>query len=678
MTDQSLKGKQFIRGGQIFLYNAKMLCQVSARIGKWAILAYLFITGLLITTYLWGYWHLIGIYGWSWVLVKLGMGYKVIHFYFNHQPITTTAHALMSNAQVQYFYHTLWHVCRKDIFKSLGLGLFIYSGVTYVATRYFVHKGERYAKDRYVAGTQVATTVKQVKKSIEQGKRGISEINIGQQLPIPRWSEFQGFFLHGSTGSGKTQLLMQFLEGIRRRGETAIIYDKEGVLKQHFFSQPLGDKELNPLSIFCENWCLWEECDSPLALGTLASFLMPKAVQGSDPFWVDSARTIFTALAWKMKDYPDKSPLNLLKALLTTTLDEMREALMGTEAANLVDKEIAKTAISIKSVLATYTKSLRFLEGLDKTDKPRFSIKQWIKQVMQPQTPNNRQPQKPWLFITSQSEIHHEIKPLVSAWLGLAMQGIQSLPTDTHQRIWFVIDEAASLHRLETLSDVFADFRKFGGCAVVGVQSISQLEFLYGQYEAHAITDLLNTSIYFRSPKNRIAKWVSQDLGEQTVDEVRESQSYGPNPIRDGNTISVQRVTKPTVSASDIMTLEDLSCYARVVGDHPIAKLTHTYQHRPILVNALDKRKINFDALVAEQASHVENHPLVDAAAKKIKQVQQTADAVGDDCQLSDEAFSETKELCIKHSGDGQVDEKSLAQTIEEQTVLGGERDKVM
>ena len=81
------------------------------------------------------------------------------------------------------------------------------------------------------------------------------------------------------------------------------------------------------------------------------------------------------------------------------------------------------------------------------------------------------------------------------------MQGIQSLKPNSTQRIWLVMDELASLHRLEMLSDTLADIRKFGGCVAIGIQSIAQLEFLYGNHEAHAITDLLNTSIYFRSPK---------------------------------------------------------------------------------------------------------------------------------------------------------------------------------
>ena len=57
-------------------------------------------------------------------------------------------------------------------------------------------------------------------------------------------------------------------------------------------------------------------------------------------------------MAWKIKPREDKSIIVLLQLLLTTTLDEMRGLLKGTESENLVSKEIEKTAISIKKSAA--------------------------------------------------------------------------------------------------------------------------------------------------------------------------------------------------------------------------------------------------------------------------------------------------------------------------------------
>lgn len=618
-----MQGKQFIRGGQIFGYNTRMMVQVSNRIFVWGLMGYVVLVLFILVCTSRQALETLGLQVYATFLGHIGYGAKEIwrgaHGGFSAQ-------YFLSDPKLQSTVMAAQKTLMQDGIKALLMAGVIYIGIVIFAIRFFKQKGEKYSNDKHISGTRLVTSPKALTKSVKRSARGVSDVFLLTNIPIPARSEFQGFFFHGSTGSGKTQAIMRLLDEIRRLGEPAIIYDKECTIKPYFFNAET-DVELNPVSVTCANWDLWSECDNPMELGNLASYLIPKAVQGSDPFWVDSARTILTSMAWKIRGQKDKSAIRLLQFLLTTTLEEMRDILKGTESENLVSKEIEKTAISIKSVLATYTKALRFLEGLDKGDAAKFSIKDWIQKAHE-----STDSKKGWLFITSRSKYHKEIKPLISLWLGLAMQGIQSLKPNTHKRIWLVMDELASLHRLEMLSDTLADIRKFGGCIVVGIQSISQLEFLYGNHEAHAITDLLNTSVYFRSPKSRVAKWVSEDLGEQVIDEVRESQSYGPNSIRDGNTIATQRVVRKTVDSGEIMTMEDLECFVRLIGNHPIARIKTDYIERVPLMEPLVERTIDFDALekINQHALLAEQNPDIAADVKKIRAFENEALEIGE------------------------------------------------
>ena len=530
--------------------------------------------------------------------------------FLNSEIVTNGVTAAMEN---------LWFI----VAKVLIFGGMIYWGIVLFFSFYFMKKGESYSRDKYISGTRLAKNTKETLQSLKKSNRGLSEIKLLNKLPMPKRSEKQGIFFHGSIGSGKSQAIMQLLEQLRKTGDPVIVYDKECTIKPYFFNKEI-DIELNPVSELCANWDLWEECDNPMELGSLATYLIPKSVQGSDPFWVDAARTILTSMAWKIKPREDKSIIVLLQLLLTTTLDEMRGLLKGTESENLVSKEIEKTAISIKSILATYTKALRFLEGLDQDNKEKFSIKQWIASTC------HSDYNKGWLFITSRSKYHKEIKPLISLWLGLVMQGVQSLTQDSNRRIWIVMDELASLHRLEMLSDTMADIRKFGGCVAIGIQSISQLQFLYGNHEAEAIADLLNTSVYFRSPKAKVAKWVSDDLGEQVLSEVKESRSYGPDSVRDGNTIGTNRTIRKTVDAGEIMTLEDLECFVRLIGNHPITRIKNKYIEREEVCEPLKERNIDFDALekINQLALSAQNNPEVIDEVRKIKDFEEKAEQV--------------------------------------------------
>ncbi|STX81270.1 putative conjugative transfer protein TraD [Legionella busanensis] len=603
-------GLHFIRGGQVFDFSMRMMFQVLNRILAWAILGYFLLVIALLYLSSMNEIYLIAIKLISNILTHMGKGNIVV---WHSDNAMLTAYQVVNSKPIASAI-----IVAKQVLWSHLIKVLYYSGIVYlfiVWAFYYLFKkqGEKLSQDKYLSGTRLAKNTKETIKSLKKSGKELSDIKLLNLLPMPKHSEKQGILFHGSTGSGKTQALMHLLEEIRASGDPAIIYDKECTIKPYFFNSE-KDIELNPVSVLCANWDMWEECANPLELGTLATYLIPKSVQGSDPFWVDAARTILTSMAWRIKDWPDKSAIVLLQLLLTTTLDEMRGILKGTESENLVSKEIEKTAISIKSVMATYTKALRFLEGLNTKDKKKFSIKNWVADTCREDYNNG------WLFITSRSQYHKEIKPIVSLWLGLAMQAVQSLEANHNRRIWLIMDELASLHRLEMLSDTMADIRKFGGCVAIGIQSIAQLDFLYGTHEASAIADLLNTSIYFRSPKAKVAKWVSDDLGEQVITEIKESRSYGPDSVRDGNTVGTQRTTRKTIEPSQIMTLENLECYVRLVGNHPITFVKNNYVERETICKPLIERQINFDALdsINQAIIQIQSDRNIDESVRKI------------------------------------------------------------
>ena len=119
------------------------------------------------------------------------------------------------------------------------------------------------------------------------------------------------------------------------------------------------------------------------------------------------------------------------------------------------------------------------------------------------------------------------------------------------------------------------------------MQSFSQLEKVYGRSGAAEIFDLLNTRFFFRSPSSDMARLVSRELGEEDLDESRENYSYGANSVRDGISLSNQRVSRPIVSYPEILELPNLSCFVRLPGQYPVTKLTLQHQQRTVIADAL-------------------------------------------------------------------------------------------
>ncbi len=383
--------------------------------------------------------------------------------------------------------------------------------------------------------------------------------------------EVQHILLDGTTGAGKSVALRKLLRWVRARGDKAIIYDKGCTFVSKFYN-PNTDVILNAFDERSAYWDIWCDAKEASDFENMAAALIPMHGDG-DPFWVQSARTIFTSTGYRMVDESNRTTERLLELMLTSELESLNEYLKGTESASLVSDKIQKTAISIKSVLAAYIKSLRFLEGLDQKDdqgnlvRRRFSIRDWVKD----------DEQKGFLFLSSNAKQHASQRPLISMWLSIASTAILEQQENPDRRIWVIMDEAPSLHKLPELGETISEVRKFGGCYAIGIQSYAQLKKVYGTNPAQEMFDLLNTRFFFRSPSHEMAKISSQDLGEQEIDISKENYSYGAHAMRDGISLGHDTKTRLAVTASEIMQLDDLQCWMRIPGKFPITKLDLKY-----------------------------------------------------------------------------------------------------
>ncbi len=249
-----------------------------------------------------------------------------------------------------------------------------------------------------------------------------------------------------------------------------------------------------------------------------------------------------------------------MRTLLAINLKALREYVQGTEASNLMEEKVEKTAISIRGVLTNYVKALRYMQGIERTGKPRFAIREWMKQVNEPGQRHG------WLWITSNAREHESLKPLISMWLAQAANCLLEMGENPTRRVWFIYDELTSLHKLPELPGVLSEARKFGGCFVLGFQNKPQLDFTYGREFADAMMDLLNTRFFFRSPDEGVANYVMRQLGQRRAKVFNEQYSYGADTVRDGVSFSKQEDDQYLVNYSDVQSLPDLTCYVTLPG----------------------------------------------------------------------------------------------------------------
>jgi len=434
-----------------------------------------------------------------------------------------------------------------------------------VITLWLRRRGQSQTQNTHIKGSMIDTT-KNVTRKIKQ-RRQDSSIKIAN-VPIILDTERSHFFIRGTTGTGKSQLFSQFLTQIRERGERAVIYDKGCHYVKNFY-RPDKDIILNPLDQRCPPWHVWAECADSADYDSLAQALIPTPNYSSDPFWNNAARMLFASTAYQLSKDKNRSMSGLLSALLTADLSEMTRLLKGTEAASLVSEKIEKTAVTIRAVIATMLKSLKYVKDADNV----FSIREWI----------NQENTDSCLFVTSTMDKHATLKPLISMWLDIATRALMSLDEDPERRIWLLFDELPTLHKLPCLIPTLAESRKYGACTIVGMQSYAQLRQSYGVDDAEVIRGLCNTSVFLRTPAGRTADWVAHELGDTEIHDMREGISYGANTIRDGISLNHQRIRRPLVIGSEITALDNLSGYLKLPGNFPICKIHFPYKDYPSL-----------------------------------------------------------------------------------------------
>ena len=432
--------------------------------------------------------------------------------------------------------------------------------------------GRRLRRGKRLRGGELATTRELARRTLPWW-RDMLLLTRGREarpctvarIPWPRGAETRHTIVSGTTGSGKTVLIADLVEQIRKRGERCIVYDKMGSYTETFFD-PTQDVLLNPLDKRAPRWSPFAEARSARDFDTMAAALIPRQKDAADPFWITAARQLFShgaAVLWKRGETRNRV---LVDHLLKTELSALADAMEGTVAQSIVDPANPKTALSVRAMLTANIGAMDLLAD----EGPPFSIREWIE---------HRSPG--FLFLTSRGDQHASLRGLISTWLEIAVNALLSLPREDGRRIWVILDELPTLHQLPSLRPGLAESRQFGGCFVLGVQVFSALRELYGRDGAETISGLCGTRVVLAAPDKDTSEWSAESLGRVEVESLSEGVSY--ETPHGGVTLSTRRDVRLLVLPAEVARLQNLSGYLKFPGPWPVARIRLRYRARPPL-----------------------------------------------------------------------------------------------
>lgn len=416
----------------------------------------------------------------------------------------------------------------------------IYGGYTFLGSAFLFQFSGKLGNRRKKIKTKSTVKKAWIKNPFHRG------FYIGK-ASLPKGSETKHILVSGGTGSGKTNAFHHIIPQIRKKGQKGVIVDTTGAFIERYYD-PRKDVILDPQHEATKQWTPWADAQDPMDYQALAKSFIPILPQDHDSYWKEAAASVFAAL---LKKYAKKNTTieGLTKLLLTATLDKLISAVKETEGAAHISKDSDRSTASIRSIAAANLECLKYL----KTTPEPFSINHWI------QDPK----QNGFLFLGCTPKTRKSFKPLLSAWYSTAIRAIMCLPPSHDRRIWMINDELPSMGQITDLETCLTEGRKYGVCALLAIQSPSQLVDIYGNSVSKTITANCNTKIVFKESEPANAKQLSQLFGEQELQEVQEGISYGSHQMRDGVNQSKVLRNRPLISSTDIQNLKTNQCFLR-------------------------------------------------------------------------------------------------------------------
>lgn len=446
------------------------------------------------------------------------------------------AYAVPARAVIGHpYYRRAAHATYANAVRGCWLGFVGWLAGLFLLRRTMERRRERALRDRVIAGTLVATE-KQLAKLIGTEIAAVAKANAQPRpltigtVPIPARLETRHMAMIGTTGSGKTTVLRQLLDGIEARGEAALVYDTSGEFIAHYYRPERGDVILNPFDARCAFWSPFAEIAHPADAARIAhQFITETGHQDSD-VWLER-----TSSARTFADDADRATGSVL--------------FMLAKAANLI----------------------QFLRAEDSGGKP-FAFRDFIHGL------DKRSGARPWIFVPRKEDYFEASKPLLACWLECAASAVLGLPPSADRRIWFVLDELADLPRVDNLARLLPEGRKFGAAVVLTFQALGQMRHRYGPQIAESMLGCCNTKLFLQTIDSETRQWASQTIGECEVEIQTMTDALAEDNNTPRTTLGRTRKMRPAILESELR-LPKFEGYLLFPDGLPVARIRLTADH---------------------------------------------------------------------------------------------------
>lgn len=327
----------------------------------------------------------------------------------------------------------------------------------------------------------------------------------------------------GETGSGKSKAIEILAHQMQSdEDEPVVAFDyKEDY--QRFFPNTVRVSSRNS-DVF---WNVFLEMRNEEDASEIAAAVFSTA---ENNYFTNSAEQVFADVLRMLRrwgDQDDRQPSNadLVKYLETADTDTLREDL--DEAELSAAKHLPEDAEAAKNIVSNLEMTVTQVFSGDFAEDGSFSIREYM-----------QNPQGETLILDFPRDKSESVKPIFRFFVDYSIRfGL----LEEERGAFFILDEFAALPQLGQLERLVNAGRAYNCYVVLGVQSISQLNKVYGRDGAKALLSGLAQEVHLRVGEESVDYW------RRRIGKERRVRGTGEN----------QRVSEEhIISAQQIMNLE--------------------------------------------------------------------------------------------------------------------------
>jgi type IV secretion system protein VirD4 len=418
---------------------------------------------------------------------------------------------------------------------SLLISLYVYIGLLYTV---LVHWQDKQLNSNGDLGKAVFSTKDDLKKHGLIGNNGVVLGKINGDLVEKASSKEGHTLIIGGTGTGKSR--GHGIPTLLRWNGTGLIVDIKGELSQKtahtkpsiIFSTEKQLARYNPLDFV-------KEIEDVQEMGR-NMFPIPEK---GDPFWVQCAQSVFSAACWEYrhtKSFAEVAQFlcsnpgqEIIETLLSS--DQMETRILANTVTDLKPEALAGIFAEIRGKLATIAvdKTIQFV-----TSASDFS-------------PSDIENSMIYLQV-SEARLK-QYKEIFTVIIGQFLRYLTQREEGKNPPILVMLDEFPRLGKMSEIVGGLATLRSRNVHLMLIIQSLTQLDTLYGESERKVIVDNCNFKLVINATDTETQKYFSDMAGQKTI--VVKSFSQGEGYRKEQN-FTTQEQGVPLIRPEEFGLLE--------------------------------------------------------------------------------------------------------------------------